>query len=513
MLSGIESTRVPCPPSGHGARRVLSSRLLWLLAALPATSTGCGQTCQGVGCASEFGASFVGIHITDRLDPSRERNPRRQDAAIVGEREHGIDWSVTVFNKRVVVGMPGPGAVRAYQVEAGVRQPATDDVGGWESDLTGDGLGDSVVPAGDLDGDGLTDLLITAPTRTIGDLGREAGAVFIVSEGFFDDSGVLTDHPDLRRITGPQTGAHLGDSVAVCPDLDGDGLPELLVSMPWYDLLRADGRTVRTPLAGGVTLLHSADLPGQGSGVSAGVEGALLWTGATVGARAGTSIACTDLIGDDTADIIIGAPFTDGDHEAEGAVYIIDGTSTLEGDLSLVADRTFRGPLDNAWLGWDITTGDLDGDGQNELIAGVPGYARLAGANQDRPEGQVWVWDGQDLRDGVHESPRFRITGRTDGESLGRTVSVQDADGDDSPDMLLGAPRLEYDGAFDAGALYIFRGRPGHDGLRPQLTVRDADIVWRASRQYLETGGTLGVGDADGDGVGDLLLIHRRQPG
>ena len=485
--------------------------LLGLLAMAPASS-GCGRDCQGVGCAAEFSAAFVGIHLTEPLDTSLERSPRRQDASIVGDREHGGDWAVTVLGGRVVVGMPGPGFVRAYDVEPGVRQLADEYASAWESDATGDAFGSSLLPAGDLDGDGLDELVITAPTRTVGELGREAGSVFIVSEDFFDGAGSITEYAGLRRFTGPQAGAHFGESVAICPDMDGDGLPELLTAMPWFDVLRNDGRTVRTPLAGAVTLLTSSLLPSPGTGLSAGVAEARLWHGATVGARAGSSIACADIIGDETPDIIIGSPFADGDHEADGAVYVIDGTSTLQGDLSLVADRVFTGPTQNAWLGWSLATGDLDGDGEDELVSGLPGYANRAGTNQ-RPEGQVWIWDGGDLRAGVHDSPRFRLTGRSDGESLGRTVAIRDVDGDELSDLLAGAPRLEFDGAFDAGALYIFRGRPSHDGLRPQLTVREADIVWRASRQYLETGGTFTVGDADNDEIGDLLLVHRRQPG
>jgi len=464
-----------------------------------------------VGCASEFGASFVGVHFADRIDLSNQRNPRRQDATIVGEREHGIDWSVGIYGTRVVVGMPDPGAVRAFEVEADVRHPVTDAITTWESDAAGDRLGTLVLPAGDLDGDGEDEIIVTAPLRTIGDLGREAGAVFILSEGYFDDGGVLPEHPNVRRITGPQSGSHLGQSVVVCPDIDGDDLPEMVLAMPWYDVPRDNGRTIRTALGGAATLLMSADLPSAGGGVSASVG--ITWTGASAGARAGTSVACADLIGDDTPDIIIGAPFADGIHEAEGALYIIDGTSTLEGDLSLVADRILTGPLDNAWLGWSIATGDLDGDGENELAAGIPGYARLGGTGQDRPEGQVWVWDGADLRDGDHDLPRFRISSLTVGESLGRTVHIQDVDNDDSPDLLIGAPRLEVEDAFDAGALYIFRGQPSHAGMRPQLTVRDADIVWKASRQYLETGGVLTVGAVNSDELNDLLLVHRRQPG
>jgi hypothetical protein len=288
--------------------------------------------------------------------------------------------------------------------------------------------------------------------------------------------------------------------------MDGDGLPELLIGVPWYD------RSTREPLTGAAVLVMSQDFPEPGA-AALDTSGVDLWTGPNAGARAGTSVACADVIGDPTPDLIIGAPFADGDHEGEGTVFIVDGGRRLTGELELVAQRALRGGTEDAWLGWSVATGDLDGDGLTELISGAPGHVRAPGPEVSRPQGLTLLWNGVDLPDRARDVPFSRISGQEEGDSLGRTLKVADLDADGHADLLVGAPRRLVDRSYDAGSLYVFLGAEGHATLRPESPPESAHAVWETSEPYYQTGGTVAVGDVDGDGNTDLVLVHRQQPG
>jgi hypothetical protein len=120
----------------------------------------------------------------------------------------------------------------------------------------GDEFGFSVAPLGDLDGDGFADIAVGA--RGDDDGGSSKGAVWIL---FLDGDGEARRSQKISATHGNFDGElHIDDefgvSVAVCSDLDGDTIPDLIVGARgdgdggrgrgaiWLLLLNRDG-TVR----------------------------------------------------------------------------------------------------------------------------------------------------------------------------------------------------------------------------------------------------------------------------
>jgi len=126
---------------------------------------------------------------------------------------------------------------------------------------------------------------------------------------------------------------------------------------------------------------------------------------------------------------------------------------------------------------------DVDGDGQHELLIGIPGRD-FNGAES----GSVWVTSG--IVGLVHT-----LNGAA-GDQLGWSVAnLGDADGDGIDDFAAGRPGRDFNGA-DAGGVVVYSGD-------------DGSILW--SQTWTQSGARAGTvvaaaGDVNGDGRGDVLV-------
>ncbi len=285
-------------------------------------------------------------------------------------------------------------------------------------------------------------------------------------------------------------------------DLDGDGAEDLVFGV------RGAGATGDP---GAACVLHGPVDPATVS-----LADADCIAGEEQDGRLGlTVLAAPDLDGDGAAELVVGANQVDTDRFVNaGAVYLFSGAALTHGDTVADAALTIEGPNSYGWLGAGLATvGDLDGDGQAEL---------LVGATADRTAhvrgGGVHLLGGADLAQaladpgavvGVGTLSRAHLVAEAEDDFLGAVLAGPgDLDGDGVDDLLIGNNHHD-PGAFDAGRAYLLAGPVSG-------TVSVADATARIDGAAGATDPALGgdelgravapAGDMDGDGLQDVWI-------
>lgn len=158
--------------------------------------------------------------------------------------------------------------------------------------------------------------------------------------------------------------------------------------------------------------------------------------------------------------------------------------------LSASPSWSYAGSATEPWLGYQAEGElDLDADGNPEFAIGLP--------FSDGGAGQVFIFEAEG---GVLPSaPTWTLHGvPTANFGLG-IGGVGDVDGDQMPDLVVGAPTAGVISE-QKGAVYLFRG----DAAGVETTA-SWSVAGAANLDFLSTS-IEGLGDTDGDGIGDFAI-------
>ncbi|MEU6349770.1 FG-GAP-like repeat-containing protein [Streptomyces sp. NPDC047072] len=397
----------------------------------------------------------------------------------------------------------------------------------------------------DFDGDGYADLLTGAPDGTVD--GKEGAGYVTVQYGAPNGIGTRNTVPkgrvqvlsqSSRGVPGAsETGDRFGQAVAT-GDLDGDLYDDAVIGVPGED-----DRTGR------VTVLY-----GSAAGLGAERTATLTAEQPTAGARFGLAVSAAHFSGDTVADQLValdqnglsvftyhagvlrrvGTPhstgrtlqpayLTTGDYDNDGLADLVVSGYSPDDDYAKGWSALYTGGTEGLAYRSDLhgglgtASGDINGDGCDDLVVGQRSGVDETAGDADAPGGLIGVYYGGGEGPGGPEgpgtapewwsqdSPDVPGTGET-GDAWGNDLSVSDVDGDGFADVAVGAPGEDVAGHGAAGAVSLLRGaRAGLTGTGAQYFDQNTPGIPGVAEDDDAWGAQVRLIDTDGDGRSELL--------
>ncbi|MEA3515118.1 MAG: hypothetical protein U9R34_06570 [Nanoarchaeota archaeon] len=342
------------------------------------------------------------------------------------------------------------------------------------------------VSSGDINGDGIDDVIIGAYYAD--PYGKSSGGeTYVIFGGVTGEINLSTD-ADLT--INAIDGADYSGWAVSSGDINNDSIDDVIIGA---NLADPNGHSMA-----GETYVVFGGVTGE-INLSTGAN--LTINGITGGDQSGISVSSGDINGDGIDDVIISAYFADPNGIlGAGETYVIFGGETLSEVIELSdADLTINGIDNGDNSGHSVSSGDINGDGIDDVIIG----ARYAAPNGNTNAGETYVvFGGVTGEINLSTDADLTINGINEEDFSGHSVSSGDINNDTIDDVIIGAYRANPNGNTDAGETYVVFG--GVTGVINLST--DADLTLIGIDGYDSSGYSVSSGDINNNSIDDLII-------
>ncbi|MBD3267823.1 hypothetical protein GF373_14235 [bacterium] len=362
---------------------------------------------------------------------------------------------------------------------------------------------------GDLNGDGRNEMVIVSSQYTM----ANANGIISIFDGSksLPNTIVLAENPGDTAIEGPWEKSLLGGGFAI-DDFDKDGIDDL------FFLARVTSKDTKMP-SGAIYMFNGnpdffrvkhreaaeADMIIQGEPVRTN-NNSIFYSDYGIS----TAFAFGDVNGDGYKDMVLGndaarRPFQSA-FGTPGRVFIVFGREEWPSGLTLgpnTVDVDIYGEVGpKTRLGRTVETGDLNGDGIDELIAMAYGWGE-----DFQGKGHIFLGKKEwpSVIDLEREPANISIINAPPQGHLGHSLAVSDLNGDGFNDFLFSSFAASSKGRAENGVGYILFGRAAFPAIIDLPTEPRLTAIHGLSTHH-SLGYMVKSGDYNGDGMSDLLL-------
>ncbi|MFY9607142.1 MAG: hypothetical protein WAU45_00845 [Blastocatellia bacterium] len=389
------------------------------------------------------------------------------------------------------------------------------------------------VAVGDINDDGIDDLITGAPdadfTPQGGSLRADAGSVYILfgrasfsTPTIIDTNLTAISQPDVK-IFGASAEDHLGFGVAA-GDVNGDGIDDLAIGAPGFDLTGAGVPTPRSDTGAVFIIFGVAGF--TPTTVDLATPNAA--NDQIIGEQAGDGFGCALAIGEANGgtsppDLLVGATGSKGPDPAGaprnngGAAFLLLGGTALDNPLpttKVIDLNASPAPVRifgkaESHFGSALAIADVNGGGAGDLLVGAPRANRPDAVDVIETGATFGVLGGVNLNptppattktfDIGATQQNLSIYGEVSGDHLGAGLAVGNVTNEGANDICIGAPQSAGPGGFrpSCGQAYVIAGGPA---LNPPGAATERRINVSFATASLTV-----IGAAPGDRLGSAV--------